>query len=794
MRFAFFAPALKSCAKRINMTLTPHLRLAASILLGSSCLAGAQAVKLDGTVVDAGGKPLPGIVVQLDGLGLIDTTDANGHWELQAQTTKLRSRFPPSSLRWTGRQFVVNLAAPAMVGFDAYDARGVRIGGVAPARLSAGMHALGSGSPSAAEGIRWLRASIDGKSQVVSAGLATRAASRPGAIASARTLSDSTSLLIYSFRGQEICSTPLASLVLGSLVQSLRATQVLARAIPDSSVRPDSALLRIVGDAATGMHRVYLRFDPRDSSCHGVLYSPVVPGSSAKQLRAWIDILGNGGGRVGISDTTRFQSDADTLRFELPFGIGNAIPRGWIIADSLWVVNTDYLLGFALSPCLLRIRQIEWDVGDGSGFLPGDSTRTVRFREGVDTRICVRVTDEDGGQTIFVFPISVVDRDSIPPLQDRTAVAGQGIVMSLDVFDRDGVRMTIFDYGDGTRDTTTSAPYANVYHVYSMLHTDSGVATRVYTLTATVIDGKGQATTRTAKVTVSNPRAAVVVMNTVGEAGTPLTLHASLLDTETIARVEWSVAGSGFRQGRADTTIDLPAQPTLDHTVLVRVTNTKGYQYAIDTVHVRALLATRITDARDGRQYRIVTIGTQTWMAQNLNYRRSIGGSDTVGVCDERDTSDCSRYGRLYTWAQVMGIDTSYNRKVWTSATARHQGICPQGWHVPSAAEWAKLIEVVGGVQVGGGKLKSSWGWNDDCKCGIGTDDYWFSAYPSTRYRIDDRILDFGEGAYWWTTSQETDPAFGGYVTDFRTFYMDPIITYSATEKSGLESLRCIRD
>lgn len=89
-----------------------------------------------------------------------------------------------------------------------------------------------------------------------------------------------------------------------------------------------------------------------------------------------------------------------------------------------------------------------------------------------------------------------------------------------------------------------------------------------------------------------------------------------------------------------------------------------------------------LLDSRDGKSYRTVKIGTQIWMAQNLNYsNNTTGSSDTVGVCYNNSADLCAKYGRLYTWAEVMAGSTSS-----ASIPSGVQGIYPSGWHVPSDA------------------------------------------------------------------------------------------------------------
>ncbi|MBR2469259.1 MAG: hypothetical protein IKB43_03790 [Fibrobacter sp.] len=131
-----------------------------------------------------------------------------------------------------------------------------------------------------------------------------------------------------------------------------------------------------------------------------------------------------------------------------------------------------------------------------------------------------------------------------------------------------------------------------------------------------------------------------------------------------------------------------------------------------------------LTDLRDGQVYKTVTIGTQVWMAQNLNYLPE----DTVGtfwagrsVCgggeyQSFEEGDCSEYGRLY--EKHINAYDGFN-----------QNICPEGWNVPTKKQWDLLISSVGGESVAGSALKSNEKsyWSDDNLL----NEYKFSAIPS---------------------------------------------------------------
>jgi uncharacterized protein (TIGR02145 family) len=92
------------------------------------------------------------------------------------------------------------------------------------------------------------------------------------------------------------------------------------------------------------------------------------------------------------------------------------------------------------------------------------------------------------------------------------------------------------------------------------------------------------------------------------------------------------------------------------------------------------------TDLRDGKTYNTVKIGTQTWMAENLNYAVS-------GVCYNNQNSNCAIYGRLYNWATAMDLPASCNTNTCASQinTPNHKGLCPEGWHIPKSSEFSEM-------------------------------------------------------------------------------------------------------
>ncbi len=105
-----------------------------------------------------------------------------------------------------------------------------------------------------------------------------------------------------------------------------------------------------------------------------------------------------------------------------------------------------------------------------------------------------------------------------------------------------------------------------------------------------------------------------------------------------------------------------------------------------------------ITDPRDGQVYKTIKIGSQYWMAENLNY-----GVDGQSYCYNNSADSCAKYGRLYTWAAAMdsagiwstsGKGCGFSEYGFATCNAHYpvRGICPEGWHLPGSSEWYSLL------------------------------------------------------------------------------------------------------
>ena len=179
-------------------------------------------------------------------------------------------------------------------------------------------------------------------------------------------------------------------------------------------------------------------------------------------------------------------------------------------------------------------------------------------------------------------------------------------------------------------------------------------------------------------------------------------------------------------------------------------------------------------DPRDGMIYDVVKIGTQTWFAENLDYKGI--GKDTVGVCSQFKVDNCDLYGRLYTWAEAMGVSSTYNTSL-LSAKGTIQGICPAGSHLPSDSEWVVLDSAVHGKAE---RLESQL-WN-------GNDTTGFGVLPGSSRQATGAFNDPGQDAYFWT-SHETYPFEAAYRYFLDSDLLVHVFSYS---KSSSLSVRCL--
>jgi uncharacterized protein (TIGR02145 family) len=161
----------------------------------------------------------------------------------------------------------------------------------------------------------------------------------------------------------------------------------------------------------------------------------------------------------------------------------------------------------------------------------------------------------------------------------------------------------------------------------------------------------------------------------------------------------------------------------------------------------------------DAKQYKTVKIGKQVWMAENMNYKTSVGKS----WCFEDDDFYCKKYGRLYDWNTAAKV-------------------CPSGWHLPSDSEWNELEKSAGkGLASAISALKGGWRDNDAYE------------YTLERQRSGEKIgrwSNLNESGFWWTST--IFEATGSV----QARHLSPLGEFSSTlkDKSNALSVLCIQN
>lgn len=192
------------------------------------------------------------------------------------------------------------------------------------------------------------------------------------------------------------------------------------------------------------------------------------------------------------------------------------------------------------------------------------------------------------------------------------------------------------------------------------------------------------------------------------------------------------------------------------------------------------------TDPRDGSIYNTVTIGSQTWMIENLKYLPSVSspvnsskttpnyyvyGYDGTSVEQAKATTNYKTFGVLYNWEAAREA-------------------CPPGWHLPSDEEWKKLTSFLGGESVSGGKLKET-GATHWVSPNVGaTNETGFTALPGGNLDVSNSFLLAGVSGHWWTSTEINENN-----AWYRGIYRGEI--YVGRNNNGKEfgfSIRCIKD
>ena len=221
----------------------------------------------------------------------------------------------------------------------------------------------------------------------------------------------------------------------------------------------------------------------------------------------------------------------------------------------------------------------------------------------------------------------------------------------------------------------------------------------------------------------------------------------------------------------------------------------------------------------DGNSYDAVKLGDQVWMAENLRTTKyadgttiPIGSTHSVtepyryapgpNQSNEENMDNVARYGYLYNWSAVMhGASGS------ESNPSGVQGICPNGWHVPSDAEWTQLIDYMktqstyiasGNADHLAKALAATWGWNSSSETDApgnnpsNNNATGFSALPAGGY-WKGHYNTFGGWTSFWSTTEHYDGIDDAPYIHMLCYCLAYVTRQDEFKNAGI-SVRCVRD
>ena len=184
----------------------------------------------------------------------------------------------------------------------------------------------------------------------------------------------------------------------------------------------------------------------------------------------------------------------------------------------------------------------------------------------------------------------------------------------------------------------------------------------------------------------------------------------------------------------------------------------------------------------EGNSYGSVTIGSQTWMTENLKVTKYQNG----------DIIPKSQFGSAWAtlttgaWCYFMNDPNKGVLYNWY-AVNDPRGLAPAGWKIPSDQVFTTLGDYLGGSEIAGKKMKSKTDWIGN---GNGSDESQFSGYPRGCREFETSVFCYsGVNAYWWTTT--TSVTDSSYVRQLG-YYHDKLLRYHRSKTDGL-SVRCVK-
>lgn len=295
------------------------------------------------------------------------------------------------------------------------------------------------------------------------------------------------------------------------------------------------------------------------------------------------------------------------------------------------------------------------------------------------------------------------------------------------------------------------------------------------------------------KPTASSKPATNVTINTATLKG--LVNSNDLLTTITI---EWGTSTNyentvtssislGASNNKVDVSFDLSGlSPEITYFFRIKAENELGSALSYDSY-----FKTYSVYDGDNYYYHSKTIGTQTWLTENLKATKYNNG-DLIGTTDPRTKDITSESSPTYQWAPD-GIEDNvpvYGRLYTWYTVIDSRKICPADWHVPSDAEWTTLVDFLGGKAIAGSKLKESGTTHWSAPAGYGSNTSGFTALPAGNRTSTGYFGGLNDLGDFWTSSEfDVTRAW-----NWNLMYMSTIIDNSKFDKGFASVVRCIKD
>ena len=216
-------------------------------------------------------------------------------------------------------------------------------------------------------------------------------------------------------------------------------------------------------------------------------------------------------------------------------------------------------------------------------------------------------------------------------------------------------------------------------------------------------------------------------------------------------------------------------------------TNEVGTAYSNQIKLTTNTASTTISDI-EGNIYNTVSIGNQIWMASNLSTSRYRNGAYIPYILNSNQWA-LTKSPALSFYNHDNTYETNYGKQYNWYAVTDTQGICPNGWHIPSNNEWTILSDFLGGLNVAGGKMKATgtqfWSFPSN-----GNNSSGFTGLPGGFRNVDGTFGILGYNGFWWSATEENEQkAFNRSI-----IYTDNVLSVGSSSKNQGFSVRCLKD